>query len=76
VLIRHGSFAFVEYEDKRDADDAYYDMHNKRLGRDDILKIEVSVRPAEPASASSPRSYAAAVGPYSSVCLVAFRLRS
>ncbi|KUI60583.1 Pre-mRNA-splicing factor srp1 [Cytospora mali] len=33
-------FAFVEYEDRRDADDAYHDMHNKRLGRDDILKIE------------------------------------
>ncbi|TLD20694.1 hypothetical protein PspLS_08510 [Pyricularia sp. CBS 133598] len=33
-------FAFVEYEDRRDADEAYHDMHNKRLGRDDILKIE------------------------------------
>jgi hypothetical protein len=32
----------VEYEDRRDADDAYHDMHNKRIGRDDILKIEVS----------------------------------
>ncbi|EME81355.1 uncharacterized protein MYCFIDRAFT_72175 [Pseudocercospora fijiensis CIRAD86] len=33
-------FAFVEYEKIRDADDAYYEMHNKRIGRDDLLKIE------------------------------------
>lgn len=33
-------FAFVEYESRRDADDAYHEMHNKRLGRDDLLKIE------------------------------------
>ncbi|MCJ1339593.1 hypothetical protein MMC09_004883 [Bachmanniomyces sp. S44760] len=33
-------FAFVEYESRRDADDAYHDMHNKRIGRDDLLKIE------------------------------------
>jgi hypothetical protein len=34
-------FAFVEYENRRDADDAYHEMHNKRIGRDDLLKIEV-----------------------------------
>lgn len=45
-------FAFVEYEDKRDADDAYHEMHNKRLGRDDILKIEVWL-PAVPVSTST-----------------------
>jgi hypothetical protein len=31
----------VEYESRRDADDAYHEMHNKRIGRDDLLKIEV-----------------------------------
>ncbi|KAJ4396687.1 hypothetical protein N0V93_000908 [Gnomoniopsis smithogilvyi] len=33
-------FAFVEYEDRRDSEDAYHEMHNKRIGRDDLLKIE------------------------------------
>jgi len=38
---RISRFAFVEYESRRDADDAYHEMHNKRIGRDDMLKIEV-----------------------------------
>jgi RNA recognition motif-containing protein len=42
VLTLECSFAFVEYESRRDADDAYHEMHNKRIGRDDLLKIEVS----------------------------------
>jgi len=33
-------FAFVEYESRRDADDAYHDMHNRRISRDEVLKIE------------------------------------
>ncbi|KAI9739042.1 MAG: hypothetical protein M1834_007254 [Cirrosporium novae-zelandiae] len=33
-------FAFVEYESRRDADDAYHEMHKKRIGRDDVLMIE------------------------------------
>lgn len=34
----------MEYESRRDADDAYHEMHNKRIGRDDMLKIEVSFK--------------------------------
>lgn len=43
VILILPSFAFVEYESRRDADDAYHEMHNKRIGRDDLLKIEVSL---------------------------------
>lgn len=33
----------MEYESRRDSDDAYHEMHNVRLGRsEDVLKIEVS----------------------------------
>lgn len=42
VVDTYSRFAFVEYESRRDADDAYHEMHNKRVGRyDEILKIEV-----------------------------------
>lgn len=35
------SFAFVEYENRRDSDDAYDEMHGFRMSRDEVLKIEV-----------------------------------
>ncbi|RMY05383.1 hypothetical protein D0867_10042 [Hortaea werneckii] len=41
--LRYSSTAYSlkqAYESRRDADDAYYEMHNKRIGRDDLLKIE------------------------------------
>lgn len=41
IQLMRSRFAFVEYESRRDADDAYHEMHNKRIGRDDVLKIEV-----------------------------------
>jgi hypothetical protein len=37
-------FAFVEYEDPRDADDAFHDMHGRRFGRD-TLTVEVFTPP-------------------------------
>ena len=63
-------FAFVEYEDRRDADDAYHEMHNKRIGRDDMLKIEASPGGTEGFYAN--RLTLDAVGSYSSICFLAF----
>lgn len=66
-------FAFVEYEDRRDADDAYHDMHNKRIGRDDILKIEVSYLRIAVAVGQGPCADVSTVGSYSSFCILALR---
>lgn len=64
-------FAFVEYESRRDADDAYHEMHNKRIGRDDLLKIEVG----KPFSCRIP-TLTSLVGQNSSIGLLALRFRS
>ena len=63
------SFAFVEYESRRDADDAYHEMHNKRIGRDDLLKIEVCL-----AHLKLGLTDRCSVGSYSSFCFMAIRL--
>ena len=65
------SFAFVEYEDRRDADDAYHEMHNKRIGRDDILKIEVSIINQSTSREMSHLTDNHTVGPHSSFGLLA-----
>ena len=45
-------------------------MHNKRIGRDDLLKIEVSVTIPEAAI----RNLTTTVGPNSSIGILALRL--
>lgn len=66
----NSSFAFVEYESRRDADDAYHEMHNKRIGRDDLLKIEVRKN-----TGLEECSDKKAVGAHPSISFVALRYR-
>lgn len=66
-------FAFVEYEDRRDADDAYHEMHNKRIGRDDLLKIEVRHSWVAHIYYAYP-SNMYLVGSHPSLCFLALRL--
>lgn len=61
----------MEYEDRRDADEAYHDMHNKRMGRDDVLKIEVRFPVASPRPTHDTDSLL--VGPHPAVGFVAVR---
>lgn len=61
----------MEYEDRRDADDAYHDMHNKRIGRDDILKIEVSRSRVDRESIEASFADTVPVGSHSALCFVA-----
>lgn len=58
----------MEYESRRDADDAYHEMHNKRIGRDDLLKIEV--RALEDRTLEK-QADLATVGTYASICQLA-----
>ena len=69
--LTYASFAFVEYESRRDADDAYHEMHNKRIGRDDLLKIEVCGASFKHFPADQDL-----VGSHTTLCLVAIRFRT
>ena len=69
-------FAFVEYESRRDADDAYHEMHNRSISRSEVLKIEVrtsrfldlQTRP------TGTKLTPTQVGSYSPICILALRL--
>jgi hypothetical protein len=68
------SFAFVEYESLRDSDDAYHEMHNKRIGRDrdEVLKIEARL-PCLFLGIAGVIANPSIVGPYSPFCFLALR---
>ena len=67
----------MEYESRRDADDAYHEMHNKRIGRDEMLKIEVGIsadRRKLSLKEHETDAYLFVVGSHSTIRLMALRL--
>lgn len=66
------SFAFVEYESRRDADDAYHEMHNRSISRSEVLKIEVRI--TIPTICWTSTTNPIAVGTHSSIRILALRL--